>query len=321
MGCLKLTYRNEESSPLKASWKGNGAENPCTGVENYKYNGKEEQKETEWYDYGARMYDAWLGRWNHIDAAGEEYFSTSPYVYALNTPLNAIDPDGKRVFFVAGAGNDEIGWNYVEKWHKAFDARNGIQGFTRINASHGTKGDIAFTANYRDNGYSNSYEGRHGILQLRSDLQIDKAVNDIKDDLSNNPLAVGEQLNLAGYSYGSVLQAHAALKLANGGTYIDNLILVGSPISSKSKLFNQLQKNENIGKVIRIDIENDLLSDPNDIYEFIKGGVSQNRDPNNTGEGPHFDLARPGEGEGDNNDTYKRIRQAVVDYLKKRGVK
>jgi len=34
-----------------------------SGVENlYKYNGKELQKETEWYDFEARMYDPWLGR-------------------------------------------------------------------------------------------------------------------------------------------------------------------------------------------------------------------------------------------------------------------
>lgn len=34
-----------------------------SGTENlYKYNGKEEQKETGWYDYGARMHDPWLGR-------------------------------------------------------------------------------------------------------------------------------------------------------------------------------------------------------------------------------------------------------------------
>lgn len=288
----------------------------------YLYNGKEliEDAGLQYYDYGARMYDPVIGRWVVVDIASEEYFSFSPYIYALNTPINAIDPDGKRVYFVAGAGNDQIGWNYSAKWKSAFD-NGGIQGFQRINASHGTYGDIAFTSMFKDNGYSNNMEGRHGSLQLRNDLQIDKAVNDIKNDLSNNPLAGGEQLNLAGYSYGSVLQAHAALKLANEGTYINNLILVGSPISSKSKLFKQLQKNENIGKVIRVDIENDLLSDPNDVFDFIKGGLSQNRDPENIGQGPHFDLARPGEGEGENNSTYKRIQQVVVEYLKKQGVK
>jgi hypothetical protein len=54
MGCLQLTYREEESSPLKVSWNRNGEENPCTGVEKYLYNGKELQTELglDWYDYG-----------------------------------------------------------------------------------------------------------------------------------------------------------------------------------------------------------------------------------------------------------------------------
>ena len=136
-----------------------------------------------------------------------------------------------------------------------------------------------------------------------------------QQNLAANPLAEGEQFNLAGYSYGSVLQAHAALKLANSGQKIDNLILIGSPISEKSALYKQLQKNKNIGNVLRIDIDGDKLSNPQDILDFIQGG-RQNADPNNTGEGPHFDLARPGQGEGNNNDTYKRIQQVVVEWLK-----
>ena len=38
MGCLQLTYREEESSPLKVSWNRNTAENVSKGVENFGYN-------------------------------------------------------------------------------------------------------------------------------------------------------------------------------------------------------------------------------------------------------------------------------------------
>lgn len=72
-------------------------------------------------------------------------------MYVLNNPINAIDPDGRRVFFIGGAGNDNFGWNYISRWKRAF-ANSGINDFIRINASHGKWGDVAFTSNYRSTG-------------------------------------------------------------------------------------------------------------------------------------------------------------------------
>jgi RHS repeat-associated protein len=65
----------------------------------YKYNGKELNTDLglNLSDYGARWYDAALGRWWSVDPMGEAYASSSGYNYVLNNPLIFVDPDGMSV--------------------------------------------------------------------------------------------------------------------------------------------------------------------------------------------------------------------------------
>jgi len=71
-------------------------------VQAYKYNGKEldTKKGLNWYDYGAREYDAVLGRWHVMDPSSEKYYGVSPYTYCKNNPILRIDIDGKDDYVV-----------------------------------------------------------------------------------------------------------------------------------------------------------------------------------------------------------------------------
>ena len=61
------------------------------------FSGKESQEllDLNAYDFGARMYDASLGRWNTVDPLGEKYVNLSPYNYCVNNPLVYVDPNGE----------------------------------------------------------------------------------------------------------------------------------------------------------------------------------------------------------------------------------
>ncbi len=63
----------------------------------YNYNGKELQNQLglNWHDYGWRMYDASLGRWNVIDQLAVKYHTTSPYAFVANNPISRQEIDGR----------------------------------------------------------------------------------------------------------------------------------------------------------------------------------------------------------------------------------
>ena len=95
-----------------------------TGIQPYKYNGKELDlmHGLNTYDYGARQYYSILGRWDRVDPLCEKYYSTSPYVYCENDPVNAIDPDGRFGFKVLAKAAYKVGKTV---------AKNGLSSLTK----------------------------------------------------------------------------------------------------------------------------------------------------------------------------------------------
>lgn len=60
----------------------------------------------DWLDYGARFYDAQLGRFHVIDPMIEDHFDYTGYAYCYNNPISFIDPLGLDTINVVVEGED-----------------------------------------------------------------------------------------------------------------------------------------------------------------------------------------------------------------------
>lgn len=96
---------------------------PLSKPNQFKFGGQEEQTDFDigWYNFETRMYNPTIGRWNSIDPYADIYEDQNPYNYALNSPLNVIDPDGSLVVYVNGF---RVGayWKYLSynTWDEGF---------------------------------------------------------------------------------------------------------------------------------------------------------------------------------------------------------
>jgi len=62
----------------------------------FKFTGKERDVETGWDSFGARGYDARIGKWLGVDPMAEKYPDSSPYNYCSGNPLRYVDPTGRN---------------------------------------------------------------------------------------------------------------------------------------------------------------------------------------------------------------------------------
>ena len=93
------------------------------GAQSYKYNGKELDRMhgLDWYDYGARHYDAVLGRWMCVDPLAEKYDNVGSYIYCKNNPIAFMDMNGKDGVAVIDYENHSI----IIVGNKDFHGRSG----------------------------------------------------------------------------------------------------------------------------------------------------------------------------------------------------
>ena len=92
----------------------------------YKFNGKELDDATQMYYYGARYYDPRISIFVSVDPLAEEYRDINPYAYVANNPVNAIDPDGKRIIYIIRGKEGKKGSQYTYRNGNFYDKNNRI---------------------------------------------------------------------------------------------------------------------------------------------------------------------------------------------------
>ena len=147
----------------------------------FKFNGKELDRihGLDWYDYGARFYDAATGRWPTMDPLAEKEPEMSPYAFCGNNPVSRIDPNGLDWY------QDEFGhlqWNSdlnAENWQDILSEESKYIGTTAYSFEHDS--GIAYFGN--ENGVLSPYKpfGEEGVVVTGIDLS-----NTLKAQLFGN---------------------------------------------------------------------------------------------------------------------------------------
>lgn len=139
----------------------------------YKFNGKELDRllGIDWYDYGARMYDPILCRWNRPDPLADDYLNVSPYVYCLDNPVKFVDPDGRSV------------WTKIIKggYHIAKTAsKKGFSALIEANTYYDIVSDITENANTLLSDEASTEEKVIAGASLASEF-LPVSIGDVKD--------------------------------------------------------------------------------------------------------------------------------------------
>jgi RHS repeat-associated protein len=171
----------------------------------YGFNGKEKDP-TEFgslthYDYGFRIYNPAIGKFLSVDPLKKDYPELTPYQFASNTPIQAIDLDGLEAFFVHGTAANNSRW--LQLVNNETVVRDNAKQLMRMTTNQ--TADFGFE-------WTNEKGFENGFFNSKDDRS--KAANALAQYAFLNKKA-GENITLIGHSHGGNVSIQAAPILRN----------------------------------------------------------------------------------------------------------
>ncbi|WP_207763282.1 RHS repeat domain-containing protein [Flavobacterium reichenbachii] len=149
----------------------------------YLFNGKELDRETNLSYYGARYLDMKTSLWLNVDPLAEKMQNIGTYVYAFNSPLTVIDPDGKEGIVVSGQPGP-----HKNREHFLVNGLERVKGALKHRQSKSEKVTwLVYNDGSKENGYTKETLAKYEKLAKKAGVTM-KVVSDTDEiiDYVNN---------------------------------------------------------------------------------------------------------------------------------------
>ncbi|HBG69435.1 MAG: hypothetical protein A2W93_15335 [Bacteroidetes bacterium GWF2_43_63] len=187
------------------------------GCHRFGFNGKENDNEVKGtgnqQDYGARIYDNRIGRFLSADpliVQQQKYPELSPYQFASNTPIQAIDFDGLEAFIIHGSNQNSSRYVFSSS------VKNQLM---RIGGNSSCDDSFTWDApllNKETDRFISALVLTVHVMKTRATM------------LASGQISENEPVTLIGYSHGGNVAIQAAGFLSSIGINV-NLITVATP--------------------------------------------------------------------------------------------
>ena len=244
----------------------------------YRYNGKERDTLTGWYEYGFRWYIDGIGRFTGVDPIADRFAHVSVYNYAENRPVDGIDLHGLQYFnstssVGVAALSTSGGYNkFLHINRHYYPVTRYILQDIRLQSRGWSDGklldtDVAAVSYSRDNGW-NTTRGKGQITKFDHKLPITNIAVLIADYLNNTvDINVRKDMGTTKQHMSLLLNTMKIVENARDmqliPDYLSNIDLINFVLDSEvPDYLDQERKNEvkSLGKWL-YDNREDLLKD------------------------------------------------------------